>query len=326
MDTVDGNFSNNQDDVLLATATGAIGQVQYKIAVNVAPYGPKGMSCLASALHTATQLTNSSTITADAPISSNGNLTNAVSGVVNGSVEATGLVTNLGTITGTTTSGAAAKEMPASTVFDTYVAQATSIPIANLPLSGGMREMKRSVLAPLLNSYGGGLNANGIYLINCAGSAIKVQDLRLVGTLILLDPGAGSIISGAVLFENQAPAFPVLLVRGNIEFNWTGTLLESGTPNINFNPVQAPYQGSSDSDSTDSYTSKMRGLVYVSGALNVTASESIEGVVVAGGAVTTSAALSINHDSTIIDAPPAGFAKQVRPMLPVSGTWKQIVN
>jgi len=81
-----------------------------------------------------------------------------------------------------------------------------------------------------------------------------------------------------------------------------------------------------DADTTDTYPGVIRGLVYASGSIPVTAAGSVEGVIVAAGSVTNSAALTITHDANLINAPPAGFEKVNRPMLPVAGTWKQIVN
>lgn len=325
VDAVDGNFANNQDDPITMTGTGAVGLVTYTLSVSVAPYGPRGMSCLASALHGGAGVSNSSTLTANAPVSSNANLNNALSSTINANVEAAGSVTNLGTINGTIAAGAAAKEMPASNVFDSYVAQATSIPITGLMANGSTRELKRAVLTPTLNPLGGGLNAKGLYVINCGNTVVKIQDMRLHGSLILLDPGAGSSITGAIHWQNYDAALPVFMVRGSMEFNWTGTLSESATT-TNFNPAGAPYGGVTDTDSTDTYPGVVRGLVYLSGSLNVTASETIEGVVIAGGTVTTSAALAITHDSAYLTSPPAGFEKVNRPMLPVPGTWKHLAN
>lgn len=326
VDTVDGNFANNQDDMLLMTGTGAIGAVQYKLAVNVSPYGPKGLSCLASAIHAGTGFTNSSSLTGTAPVSSNGNINNALASTINANAEAGGFITNLGTINGTTTPGATAKEMPLSSVFDSYVAQGGAIVVSALPLNGSVRELKRAVFTPTYNVLSGGPSASGIYVLNCAGAVIRITEVRLHGTLVILDPGAGSSVTGPIHFENYNAANPVLLVRGNIDFSWTGTLSETATGPTNYNPNNAAYGGSTDTDTTDTYPGVMRGLVYVSGSLNVTAGETFEGVVVAGGAVTTSAAVTITHNSAIITAPPPGFEKANRPMLPVAGTWTQIVN
>lgn len=322
IDTVDGNFANNQDDLLLMTGRGAIGEVQYRLAVNVAPYGPKGMSSLASAIHVGNygEIETNCTATLTAPISTNNWMRIKPQGTVNGSAEAVNTIQVDGTLNGTETEGIAAKEIPTSSVFDYYIAQATVIPFAGL--SGSI---DKKILTPTYNNVGGGLNAQGIYLISCGGATIVIKKLRIHGTLILLDPKSDSVIEEEINWESTSSALPALMVRGSMTFRWTGSLSEAGA-GTNFNPSNAPYGGVTDSDTSDTYPGKIKGLVYVSGDLRTESTETIEGALIVGNDLDVVANLTVTHDATLLETPPPGFEKLSRPMLPVEGTWRQVVD
>ncbi len=322
VDPVDADFSDNVDDPVVFTAAAAVGKALYKLSVRMEPYGPRGMDCLASAIHVANSLETIAAITADAPLSSNGTIHVKSTGSVNANLEAVGTITVDGSASGTQTTGIAAKEMPASSVFDYYITNAVEIPYASI--SGGT--IDRKVLAPGLNTQGGTLHPQGMYLIRCNGNRIRISDSRIHGTLILLDTSSDSEIAGAIHWEPTDPALPALLVRGPMIFSWTGDLSESST-GTNFNPVGAPYQGATDNDSTDSYPGHINGLVYVSGNLTTSAAQSVLGtLVVAGSSASLGGNLTVTHDPNLIENPPPGFLRTYRPMLPVPGTWQRIVN
>lgn len=318
IDAVDGNFANNQDDLLLATGTGAIGQVQYQLAVNVAPYGLKGMECLDSAIHSAGYLESSKTVTISAKMSSNDWIKIRAGSIVNGNAQAVGTIQVDGTLNGTATIAGAAQEMPAATAFDYYIANGTTIPFTN--------NIQYKTLTPTYNNIGGGTNAQGIYVMSCGNNKVTIRSSRINATLVLLDPKSDSEIIDAVHWETASPTLPALMVRGMIDLKWSGNLVEVDL-NTNFNPPGAPYQGSTDSSNDDAYLAKMKGLIYMTGNLKVSNPVTIEGAVITGGNDNKIVEpLTVTHDANLINNPPPGFERANRPMLPVAGTWKQIVN
>ncbi len=331
IDPADGNLANNPADHLLMTGIGVVGNGRYKLAVELEPQGPPGMDCLASAVHTSTLLSVNSTVAANAPISSNASVEVGLTGVVNGDVEATTAIVNLGTISGTSTQGVAAKEMPSGSVFDYYIANAVPIALSALPLELLIlrREIRNVVLSPGSNPYGGVTHPQGLYLLDCQGTNIRIENARIHGTLVILDPGLDSEISGNIFWERYNPQLPALLVRGSINFDWSGSLSESGGsgPSTNYNPPGSPYQGVTDADNADTYPSLMKGLVYVSGVLTNADGTTIDGVVVTAGlAMTVNRPLTVTHDAAIIQNPPPGFQRAFRPMQTVAGSWRQLVD
>ena len=97
---------------------------------------------------------------------------------------------------------------------------------------------------------------------------------------------------------------------------------------MNFNPPGAPYLGFSDLDQTDTYPALIKGLVYVSGTLNVANYDAIlEGALVVGAELVINGgdSLSVTYDPTILSNPPPGFAGP--PEMVISpASWRQVVD
>jgi hypothetical protein len=325
-DPIDNILSNDTSGHVVLTGTGAVGNGRFKLAVELQPDGPPGLDCLESAIHTNLLLTVGSTVTSNAPISSNGAATISLGATVNGDVEALGTITLLGTVNGTVTALSVAKENPAATVFDYYIANAVSISIGSLPTSLGVRELANVVLSPASNPYGA-TSPRGMYLIDCGGVPLRIKRSRILGTLIILDPGLGSQLTSGIHWERYDALLPALMVRGDMQFAWSATLDEGSSPKTNFNPLGTPYQGLSDADSSDTYPSRIKGLIYLSGSLTTSQPASLEGVLIAAGAsMSLNQSLNITHDPTLVNAPPPGFESINRPMIPVPGSWRQIVD
>lgn len=211
--------------------------------------------------------------------------------------------------------------------FDYYTQKGTSLSIGSLPVSGTVSQLWYRLLAPNVNSGSGGTDKKGIYIIDCQGKTISIAYCRIVGTLVLLNVGSGSIIQNSNYFSPGAQNLPVLMVQGNIQIATTATALAdksatgyASVPSINYNPAGAPYLGVSDTTYTTTYPSEIDGLVYVSGSLTTSSSPTFNGVVVVGNALSSSGKLTVNFDSTIYSNPPAGFT--VGNVVPAGGTWQ----
>lgn len=328
VDPNDADLADSVDDPLVLTGTGMEGDARYKLSVQLVPSGPPGMDFLASAVHTSSWLDVTANVTADAPISSNGTINiGTAGGVINADVETVSGVTGGGTLNGTSTTGIDPKETPTIDVFDFYIASAIPIPLASLPIQSGYYELSGALVSPNSHPTGGPTHIDGLYSINCAGADLRIKDTRVHGSLVILEPGPNSEIAGSINWEPFNTGLPALLVRGSIRFSWSGSLIEGGSINVNFNPTGSPYAGATDDLMDDTYPGIMKGLIGVSGILHTVAAETVEGVILgAGSELRFDQSMTVTHDPTLINAPPPGFERAVRPLGIVSGSWKRNVD
>jgi hypothetical protein len=217
--------------------------------------------------------------------------------VTNGVIEATSAQIGIGTQASGTTGSTFVitptirpepMNLPDSSVISSYLARATTIEIAQI--SG--RNLERVVLSSGSNPFGS-TNASGIYAVRCGGQDLTIRNLRVLGTLILIEPGAGTTITGRVFFEQRATNQPVLLVDGSITIQTESNDLSEATITTNLNPTGSPFRTVTDADTTDFYPSVFEGIVYVRGNVASSASTTIEGSLIAGGTVTVTGPMSV---------------------------------
>ncbi|NOT01297.1 MAG: hypothetical protein HOP29_11790 [Phycisphaerales bacterium] len=321
VDPTDGNLANDPLDPLTMTGTGTKGQATYRLRVALTAE-TRALTSLDVPLHAGGNIAFSSAmVSADGPISSNGSIGAATGSQVNADVEAVGKVTG-GNYLSSTTSPITPREMPdPAGVFDYYINNGTVIPFTSLPrkLVTFERVLSSVVLSPTLNTFGA-VNAQGIYVINCAGADLFVANSQIIGTLLVLDPGPNSKISGNMNFQVGLSGLPSLLVRGNICTDMSTApdvtkligQLTGTTGLVTINPVGQPL--------------RMDGLFYVSGNLTPTGGTlPIIGALVVGGAFTWSGTLSLTYDSQFRDNPPPGWLAPPD-MVVTDGSWTPVVN
>ena len=301
---------------VLAEAT--VGEATQLVSVTFQPRAVP-FDTLSRAVHVAGDAVfNRAIVYADAPIAANNNII-AISSEIDADVEATGNI-NGGSYLGLTTSGTALLSVPAPVLFADYAARAVHIPFASLPAG----RIDNVVLSPGNQPYTGVTHPAGLYVIDCQGANITVRNCRIVGTLILLNVGASSRISQAVLMEPARPGEPTLLVQGSITIRLRQFLLSELDLGTNFNPVGSPYEGVEDSTIDDRYPSEIRGLTYVSGTLSCLDRAVFDGVVLAGR-LECSDTFIVRHDRAIQKTPPDGFVDQyIYTAQP--GTWEKAVK
>ena len=140
---------------------------------------------------------------------------------------------------------------------DYYILNGTSITYASLPKQQAAN-IEKVVLSPNNNPYGSGLTSpTGIYVINCLGGNLRIRNARIVGTLVILNPGVFSVLE-SVNWEPAVANYPSLLVSGTAELAFTNTPLSESSLRVDFNQ---------DTDKTDTYPSLIKGLIYASGDL-----------------------------------------------------------
>lgn len=327
-DPNDGSLSNSDTDPLVFLGVGKQGEARFKLQVTLTAELPP-LTCLEVALHANTDLliTGSAVLTSDQTVSANNTVDLGNSAIANSDVEAVNAISGPGTVNGTRTTGITPRAMPDGTVFDYYVdpANGTAIDINALKQQGSISLLQQVVLSPASNPYGGTLNPEGIYVIDCAGGDIYIQECRIVGTLVLLNPGPGSDIFLAVSWEPAVANYPALLVSGNMRISLNNAPLSETPATGSFNPPGTPYNGAEDTNTTQSYPSVIKGLIYVSGDLTTTINPVFDGAVVVGGAVNVSNTLALTYQPTFLNNPPPGFTAAPR-MVVTPDSWRQVVN
>jgi hypothetical protein len=154
---------------------------------------------------------------------------------------------------------------------------------------------------------------------------LVIRTMRLLGTLVILNPGAGSKIALAV---NVAPAvanYPSLLVDGSISIETASAVLEESSSTGSLNPPGAPYLGDADTDTTDTYPSHIEGLVFINGSVSTSNSPVLMDTLVVGGPMSAAGQLTLGYRETYIDDPPAGFSHS--PVMTVlEGSWVRVIE
>ena len=153
----------------------------------------------------------------------------------------------------------------------------------------------------------------------------RLDHCRIVGTVLLKNPGSSSAIKGSVNWQPAIANYPALLVSGSMSMRLDATDLDEDQRNTNFNPLGTPYEGGVDIQEDDLYPSLIKGLVHVSGNLSTSYSNTIEGVVVVGETLNATAVMDLTYDATFFDNPPPGFF-EVPGMRIIAGSWKQVVD
>ena len=167
-------------------------------------------------------------------------------------------------------------------------------------------------------------NPEGIYVVDCGGARVCIKNCRIVGTIVLLNPGANSSIDGSVRWDAAVGNYPALLVQGDLQLKTSSTELSEATLAVNFNPVGVPYSGTEDADQTDAYPAEINGVVYVSGTLNAPQDliESQLRGVTACNSFLANSSCRFNYRPRLFESPPPGFASG-NPMLPSPGSRRR---
>ncbi len=323
-----GSLNASPPAAVTVTGTGTKGSAVQKIQVTlspvVTPVGALGFALFSGGAGT---YTSCNMTPAGVAVGSNAAITMSGCDVypdVAAALTAAGVLT---TFHGTTTSLAPVRSLPASTAFTDYNNKGNDISVGSLPSSsGGNPNISNFLLSPSSNPFGGGSSSNGIYIIDCQGKTITISNCRIVGTLILKNPGTGSSIQGSVNWSPSTSNLPCLMVQGNITISLSSAALSEATINTNLNPSGTPYpysSGTTNNTTTDSYPSTIAGLIYVTGNLSISNSPTL-GPTIAGGTVTAAGNVTFAYNPIYYNNPPSGFYTATMPVL--SGSLKQVVG
>jgi len=317
IDPGDGVLNDSELEPLVLTGIGTKGVARHKAEVTLVPV-IKPLEALNTCLHASGLVhvkAGKQIVAVGAPVSTNGQLDNE--GTLDGDAHAQS-VNRAGTITGIFTLPAPDKKMPDAGVIADYIGKATPVPYT--------ATIDKAVLAPGCNPWGVP-DPNGLYSIDTNGANLTIKNSRICGTLVV-DAGAGTLtLDTAVFFQNYQSDFPVLLVQGNviIKIQSCDTALSEVTNAANYNPVGAPYAGVYDTDMLDIYPNEIRGLIHITGALNLQQSTRIVGAVICDGPVTCEEANTIIHNAGLYTSPPNGYT-YVAEMKISPHSWRQLVD
>ena len=114
-------------------------------------------------------------------------------------------------------------------------------------------------------------NAEGIYWIDCNGNKLIIERSRILGTLLIVNPGANSCVSnGPINWSPAVAGYPALLVdadtAANADFSLgaTNRTLSEKENGVNFNPSGTAHDDfGQDADTNDIYPSEIRGLIAI---------------------------------------------------------------
>lgn len=266
------------------------------------------------------------------PLRCNSTVTN--NGILTADVEAQGF-TNGGTHTGSTTVPGPIHDLPDSaTVFDYYVSEGTLIPNSLLDDGSGGLSMSDVLLSPSSNPYGSP-DPDGIYVINAQGKSLSIKWVRVVGTLVVINGGTGfndTELAKEVNFEPAYANYPSLMVEGDLLVKITDFSLSESDRSRNYNPPGTPWQGITDTDTSDTYFSGFAGVVYCKGKLTLNGNNSnkaarFSGTVICDGnlVVEQDSQASIDHDPVPAGNPPPGFGTSSSGQI-TPGSWKRIAS
>jgi hypothetical protein len=318
-DPIDGNFLNRPTDPLLIRATAVRGRARQIVESRLDASGTP-LDVLSTAIYTPGELRirpGATLSISGAPAATAGTLHN--DGTITGDAECL-VSSGTGTISGQVRVVSTPRTLPGSSVVSMYVDLA-------VPINPGTT-IDRRLLAPGVNPWGEA-SPDGVYVIH-SSQDITIRDSRIHGTLVIIAPGRTVTIAGSVLMHSARVDYPALIVDGNLnlQFSRTTDLSEAAT-GVNFNPPAAPFEGTSNSSTTDAYPSEIRGMVHARGTLAASGQPRIRGALLVESAATSSAvdvqnSLDIVHIPALTSNPPMGYMEAIH-MIPRPGSWRQVV-
>jgi len=343
-------FDDDPRDSFTVIGKGVHRDAVYTISVDVQATegaGAPALNCLEVGIAAGDLKLFGGTVNSDQTIHSNDDSQTGTGSQVNADVEAVNQITGSGYNSSTTT-GVPPRDMSAASITDHYLSRGTYISYTDLDWIAPAWWIWGDTLSPTSNPFGSNVtNPEGIYIIDCKGNSIGVAEARIVGTLVLLNPGANSQIEAPVTWEPAYANYPALIVIGDMDFEMGNQRVDEQTTvygpsyqnpynghNPNFNPPGTPWQGATNTDRDDNYPSAIAGIVYVSGDATFQVdtwgdTTTIEGVLISGGTtyVKSGATLNILYRDTYFNNPPPGFRQICNgPPRAVPGSLKRVVN
>lgn len=333
-DPVDNDVTNSDTDPLVLRGVGVTSRARQMVELRLeAEEVPR--ECIRYAAHAHRRLrTNSIAVYSDHTLSSSLRI-NVTSGstmeadLIAPELNVTGGSSHIGDFTQSDDE----REMPDDDAFEYYVQNGTHIPISDIPTDAdGNREItapRRFVLDLnlWLPEQGPHLapepanppewfdpdrhsNPDGIFVIDCEGQDLRIYQIRIEGTLVVLNPGSNSIIESSLNWTPAVTGYPILLVDGGMDFHVSSS----------------DFRETSGIGST-SFPSELGGLIYVTDDALVRHATTIRGMLVGGRRIDIEDGTNITflYDETTAANPPPGFRDPPR-MRIIRGGFSRAAN
>lgn len=174
--------------------------------------------------------------------------------------------------------------------------------------SDGSYVFARKTLSPWLNPFGAGqTNSEGLYLLDCQGQEVFIENSRIVGTLMLVNSGSAQI-RRSMNWEPYIFNFPAVLADNDLTIRTDMATLSEQTQRVNFNPASTPYEEVSDADQNDSYPSVIKGLIFADGELTFSGHPVLESIVMSSNDIIVNATgLNVTYRAASYEDAPPGF-------------------
>ena len=190
----------------------------------------------------------------------------------------------------------------------------------------GAFAFRNVVLAPQFNPFGSGQpQAEGLYVLDADNKRVFIENSKVEATMILKN-SSGVTIRESVHFQNSVYNYPTIIAQNDLKIGVRDRALLESNSNVNFNPIAVPYRANSDTDTNDSYESRIDGLVYVNGDLSINGDLKSKGVWITDNNLTiTGSSVEINYAGLYYDEPPPGFVG-LQDMRILPGSFRQVVG
>jgi hypothetical protein len=159
-------------------------------------------------------------------------------------------------------------------------------------------------------------NSQGIYKIDCGGQKLIIERSRIVGTLLIINPGANSCVKdGPINWKPAVAGYPALLVdadngtSADFSILATNRALSEKENGVNYNQAGAPSdEFGQDTDFNDIYQSHIRGLIAIRHDLTYQNRSLIKGQIIVGNNIANSSGeLEVDYQTDSLLNPPSGF-------------------
>jgi hypothetical protein len=325
LDEQDADLNDNAVDLVRLYGAGMVGGATQVVSVQLVPGGP-GLDVLRTVIHSADGVVVAKDVyAAGGPVSANAGIELTGKATLYGDAEAGSITLTDGVITGSSTAPAPTKSMPSAEILEkVYLPRATEITWA----STAAGDLSAPLLSAGTNPWGAA-NQFGLYHVRVPdGQQLQVLISRIEATLLVtLGNGSSFGINASCFWQPALAEYPALIVDGRLGTSATlqplpGAVRESDVA-ANLNPASTPFNGQSDTDTTDQYPSEIRGLIHIIGTgMVITVSGAFYGSIVSDGLVNVADVTSIRVDPGLIENPPLGYGDGSR-MIPVAGTWRR---
>ncbi|NRA56940.1 MAG: hypothetical protein HRU13_02315 [Phycisphaerales bacterium] len=321
---IGGATLNNIDGPVVLEATGESGVSTFRYDAILAPSGiPLDVLEMGMYAGGIMEFSSGAGITSEDPIGSAALVDNDAA-IVNADVESAGNITGA-TYLGSTTRGVAPRILPDSALFAYYQSIGETIALSDLTWRSNSYWLENTLLSPNSNPFGS-TNPLGIYVIDCQSQWVSLANVRVVGTLVLLNATNSIWIHTRTLVQPAYPWMPSLLVQGDAGFYAGDVALSEATAGVNLNPRGTPYLFESDGDTSDSYPSEIQGLIYVSDDVQFyLPSQTIHGKLIVGDTIQVRSGVDVDifDDPDIERYPPFGFFEDTGGLVldPNTITW-----